>query len=164
MEMGFFGTSATLFADISLLLQAVILAGFIVGYRYARRKLSDEHYKIMTAAFTLNLIFVASYMIRSLLKGGSTRFLGPDDIKDFVYLPTVIVHGLASLMAFALAGYTVYYGYTRTVQKKKRVFSDPSKRIKHRLIGILAISTWALSFATGLLVYVLLYVLFQTPP
>src|SRR3990172_1148870 len=118
MEMGFFGTSATLFADISLLLQAVILAGF----------------------------------------------LGPDDIKDFVYLPTVIVHGLASLMAFALAGYTVYYGYTRTVQKKKRVFSDPSKRIKHRLIGILAISTWALSFSTGLLLFVLFFFLFPKSP
>jgi putative membrane protein len=160
--MGFFGTSATFFSDISLILEAIILGSFIVGIRYARRHLSNQHYKIMTAGFVLNVIFVGSYMIRSLLSEDSVRFSGPEVVKTLVYLPTVIVHGIASLGAFALAGYTVYYGFTHTVQKKRRVFTDSGLRTRHRLLGILAVSTWTLSFATGVLVYLLLYVFYPT--
>ncbi len=159
--MGVFGTSASLFADISLLIEAAILASFIVGWRYAIRKQTNDHYRIMTGAFLLNVAFVGGYMIRSLLSEGSTGFSGPGFIKDFVYLPTVIVHGIASLAAFALAGLTVYYGYSRSVQKKRRVFSKPMQRTTHRLMGLLTISTWTLSFLTGVLVYILLYVLYQ---
>jgi putative membrane protein len=159
--MSLLGTGASLFADISLLLEAVILAAFIVGWRYAKRKRTNEHYKIMTTAFILNLLFVGSYMIRSLLKSGSTHFSGPENIKAFIYLPTVIVHGIASVLAFILAGYTVYYGYSHTTQKKKRVFTQPQNRSKHRILGILTISTWTLSFVTGTLVYLLLYVLYS---
>lgn len=159
--MGLFGTSASLFSDIGLVLETVILASFLIGARYARRHLSNQHYKIMTAGFVLNVVFVGSYMIRSLLKETSARFSGPETIKTLVYLPTVIVHGIASLMAFALAGYTVYYGYSHTVQKKRRVFTDPGFRTRHRLLGILTLSTWALSFVTGALVYLLLYVFYQ---
>ncbi|NIM45693.1 MAG: DUF420 domain-containing protein, partial [Nitrososphaeria archaeon] len=116
--MGIFGTSASNFADLSLVLEALILGSFIVGIRYARRHLSNHHYKIMTGGFFLNLIFVGAYMIRSLLGEGSSTFPGPADVRDFVYLPTVIVHGISSILAFILAGFTLYYGYTHTVQKK----------------------------------------------
>jgi uncharacterized membrane protein YozB (DUF420 family) len=158
--MGLFGTSAGLFADISLVLEAIILGSFLVGWRYARGKLTNEHYKIMTGAFTLNLVFVGGYMIRTLITEGSPSFLGPITIKDFVYLPTVIVHGISSLLAFALAGYTVYYGYSHTVQKKRRVYTKSKNRAIHRILGILTISTWTLAFVTGGVVYLLLYVLY----
>jgi uncharacterized membrane protein YozB (DUF420 family) len=74
--MGIFGTAASLFADISLLIEAAILASFIVGWRYAIRKQTNDHYRIMTGAFLLNVAFVGSYMIRSLLTEGSTGFSG----------------------------------------------------------------------------------------
>jgi putative membrane protein len=159
--MGLFGTSATLYSDLSLVLEAIILGGFFVGFSYARKKLSNEHYKVMTSAFVLNLIFVGSYMVRGLLKEGSPQFMGPEFIKDFVYLPTVIVHGIASLLAFLIAGFTVYYGYSHTVQKRRRVFPKSSNRSVHRILGILTISTWTLSFVTGVFVYILLYVLYH---
>ncbi len=158
--MGIFGTSASTFADVSLVLEAVILASFFIGWRYARRKLTNEHYKIMTSGFALNVAFVGSYMIRSLLSEGSVGFSGPEFVKDFIYLPTVIVHGIASLLAFALAGGTVYYGYTRSAQKKRRVFTASSSRTRHRILGLLTLGTWSLSFLTGLFVYILLYLLY----
>jgi uncharacterized membrane protein YozB (DUF420 family) len=99
-------------------------------------------------------------MIRTLITEGSPSFLGPITIKDFVYLPTVIVHGISSLLAFALAGYTVYYGYSHTVQKKRRVYTKSKNRAIHRILGILTISTWTLAFVTGGVVYLLLYVLY----
>lgn len=159
--MGFFGTGASFFADFSLIFQAVILGAFIVGWRRVLEKRIAEHQKIMTTAFVLNVVFVGSYMIKSLLSEGSTGFIGPDSVKDFIYLPTVIVHGIASLLAFTLAGLTVYYGYTRSVVKKRRIFPKPLQRTTHRIIGILTIGTWTLSFLTGISVYILLYVLYQ---
>ncbi|RMF89187.1 MAG: DUF420 domain-containing protein [Methanobacteriota archaeon] len=158
--MGMFGTSAGVFADVGLLLEAVILGSFLVGARYARRHLSNEHYRVMTAGFALNVVFVASYMIRSILRESSARFSGPENIRTFVYLPTVIVHGIASLAAFALAGYTLYYGYSHTVQKKRRVFTEKARRTRHRILGLATLSTWTLAFVTGVIVYLLLYVLY----
>jgi len=159
--MGVFGTGASFFADFSLVFQAVILGAFIVGWRRAMAKRIEEHQKIMTTAFVLNVLFVGIYMIKSLLSQGSAEFMGPEGVKDFLYMPTVIVHGIASLLAFVLAGLTLYYGYTRTVVKKRRVFPKPLMRTTHRIVGILAISTWTLSFLTGVFVYILLYVLYQ---
>jgi uncharacterized membrane protein YozB (DUF420 family) len=69
--MGLFGTSAGLFADISLVLEAIILGSFLIGWRYAKNNLTNEHYRIMTGAFALNLVFVGGYMIRSLITEGS---------------------------------------------------------------------------------------------
>jgi putative membrane protein len=155
--MGIFGTSASLFADLSLVLELLILGAFFVGYRYAMMKRSNEHYKIMTGAFSLNLVFVGTYMIKSLLSEGSTGFSGPETIKDLVYLPTVVVHGISSVLAFVLAGITLYYGYSHTVQKKHRVFPNKSDRFKHRILGLLTISTWAFAFITVFIFDLLLY-------
>ncbi len=158
--MGIFGTSSSVFADVSIVIEALILLSFAVGVGYARKHSVSRHYKIMTAAFILNLAFVAVYMVRSLIQEGSSDFMGPGSIRDFVYIPTAAVHGIASLAAFTLAGYTVYYGYTRTSQKKIRTFKAPELRSTHRTLGILTLSTWTLSFCTGIAVYVLLYVLY----
>lgn len=157
--MGLFGTSASLFADISLLLEAVILAGFFIGWSYGKKKRSKEHQSLMTGAFALNVAFVGAYMIRSLLGEGGAAFQGPDFVKDFIYLPTVIVHGIASLLAFLLAAITLFYGYTRSVMKKRRVFPSQSLQTRHKILGVLTISTWSLSFTTGIFVYALLYLL-----
>lgn len=158
--MGIFGTSSSVFADISIIIEALILLSFAVGVSYARKHAVDKHYKIMTVAFIANLVFVGVYMIRSLIQESSQKFSGSVFIKDFVYIPTAVVHGIASLAAFALAGYTVYYGYTRTSQKKIRTFKAPGIRSTHRTLGILTLSTWTLSFFTGIAVYLLLYVLY----
>jgi len=158
--MGFLGTGATSYADFSLVLEAVIFSSFLIGFRYARRRLTNQHYKTMTAAFAINVVFVASYMIKSLVSKGSATFTGPSSLRTYVYLPTVIVHGTSSLLAFALAGYTLYYGYSRSVEKKRRVFLNAGERGRHRMLGLLTISTWLLAFATGLAVYLLLYILF----
>ena len=156
--MGIFGTTAALFSDFSLLLEAVIFGAFLFGWSQAKKKLTLRHRRIMGSALILNILFVGAYMIRSLLKEGGAGFLGPESIRSFVYLPTVIVHGIASILAFILAGAAFYYGKTHTTQKKSPVFKSKEERNKHRIIGLFAISTWGLSFITGLFVYILLYV------
>ncbi len=157
--MGLFGTAAGTFSDLSLTLEVFILFIFFAGVLHSRRHLANKHYKLMTAGFTFNLLFVASYMAKSILEGG-TKFPGPEEVYTSVYLPVVIVHGFASIIAFALAGYTVYFGYTRTVQKRKRAFKGRESYLTHRKLGYATLAAWSTALATGVAVYLLLYVLY----
>lgn len=158
--MGIFGTAASTLSDLGLVLEVVILLIFMVGVLHSRRHLANRHYKIMTAGYTLNLLFVATYMGKNILEGG-TKFQGPDEVYRSIYLPVVIVHGVASVLAFLVAGYTVYYGYTHTVQKAKRTFVGRKYHSTHRKLGYTTLAIWSIAFATGIVVYLLLYVLYQ---
>jgi uncharacterized membrane protein YozB (DUF420 family) len=157
--MGILGTAAGTLSDIGLLLEVVILFIFFIGVLHSRRHLANRHYKIMTAGFTLNLLFVATYMAKNILEGG-TKFPGPIEIYRSLYLPVVIVHGIASVLAFLVAAYTVYYGYTHTIQKAERVFVKRNYRSTHRRLGYATLTIWSIAFVTGIVVYLLLYVLY----
>lgn len=157
--MGIYSTAASMFSDISLTLEAVIMAIFIVGILHSRRHLADRHYKLMTIGFSGNLLFVLSYMAKSILEGG-TKFPGPPEVYRSLYLPIVMVHGFASIVAFLLAGYTVYFGYTQTIQKRKRVFKERKSYLRHRKLGYGTLAAWSISFITGIAVYLFLYVLY----
>jgi len=159
--MGFLGTRASDFSDFSLLLEVLIVLVFIFGARYARRALSNTHHSIMLWGFLANAAFVGSYMIyTSLIKTGATKFLGPAAVKTFVYLPLVIIHGLGSIIAFVLAGYTVYYGIKHSIIKERRVFKSKEERARHKKLGIATIFSWSAALVSGIIVYLLLYVIY----
>lgn len=159
--MGIFGTKATLFSDLSLIIEIIIVSIFIYGATFARKKLSDRHHKLMLTGFSLNLLFVLSYMIYSgLFKSGAAKFAGSEEVRKFVYLPMVITHGTASTIAFILAGYAAYYGIKHSMIKKRRIFPSKDEREKHAKIGRATIYTWAIALITGVLVYILLYVVY----
>ncbi len=157
--MGLYGTTASTISDIALTLEVLIMAVFFAGAVQARRHDANRHYKIMTAGFLLNLAFVFSYMAKSILEGG-TKFKGPPEVYGSVYLPLVIVHGIAALSAFFLAGYTVYYGYTRSVKDKKRAYRRKEQYWTHRKLGYTTLAVWFTALATGILVYLFLYVIY----
>ena len=143
--MGLFGTKASLFSDISLILEFLVTAFFIAGLRYAG-KVRPRHCMLMATAFTLDVSFMVSYMIKSLIEG-RTEFVGPETIRIYVYLPTVIVHSIISLLVLFMAAYMVFSGFRGWKEK-------------HRRLGMLTFYTWLVSFASGIAVYLLLYVLF----
>jgi putative membrane protein len=143
--MGLFGTKASLFSDISLILEFLVTAFFIVGIRYAG-KVKRKHCMLMATAFTLDVSFMVSYMIKSLIEG-RTEFVGPETIKLYVYLPTVIIHSIISLLVLFMAAYMVFSGFRGWTER-------------HRKLGMLTFYTWLISFASGIAVYLLLYVLF----
>lgn len=159
--MGFLGTSASNFSDVSLLLEVLIVLVFIFGAKYARRALSNQHHSIMLWGFLANAAFVGSYMIySSLIKTGGAKFLGPQTVKSFVYLPLVIVHGFGSIIAFVLAGYTVYYGIKHSIIKERRVFGSKEERARHKKLGTATIYSWSAALVSGIAVYLLLYVIY----
>ncbi len=157
--MGIFGTSASTLSDLGLVLEIVILVVFIIGVLHSRRHLANRHYKIMTTGFSLNLVFVLIYMGKGIIEGG-TKFQGPEEVYSSIYLPIVIIHGIGSVLAFLIAGYTLYYGYKHTIQKKKRTFVSKEYHQTHRKLGYITITTWSIAFITGTIVYLFLYALY----
>ncbi len=155
--MGFLGTKASNFSDVSLLLEFLVTAAFLLGYYFAKEKKISAHYRTMVSAFALDVSFMVSYMIKSLVEG-RTEFTGPEFVKKFVYLPTVIFHSIISIVVLVLAAYMVYHGFKNTVKGNGRRMV--SERDKHKRIGKITIVTWILSFASGIAVYLLLYVLY----
>jgi putative membrane protein len=157
--MGFLGTSAGTFSDISLSLEIMVTLCFFTGIFYGRRHLSLVHYKLMTFGFALDVAFMVNYMIKRLVEG-ATEFEGPRHIYKLVYLPTVVFHSLISVVVLFMAGYLVYYGFRYSKIVGDRRLFDERRYHKHRRWGYATAATWLLSFFSGIAVYLLLYVFY----
>ncbi len=157
--MGFLGTYAGTFSDVSLMLEIFVTLAFFSGYFFARKRQISRHYRMMVFAFMLDVSFMVSYMVKSLIEG-HTKFGGPVAIKMYIYYPVVAFHSIISIVVLLLAGFMVYHGFTRT---EKSVDSRKMVRevARHHRMGKITLFIWILSFLSGILVYLLLYVLYR---
>ncbi len=153
--MGIFGTRASYFSDVSLILEFLVTTAFILGFYFARKRNIPAHYKTMVSALVLDSSFMVSYMVKSLIEG-RTEFKGPETIKLYVYLPTVIFHSIISIVVLVMAGYMVYHGFRNTVKSNGRRMVK--NRERHHRLGKLTIIVWLMSFASGIVIYYMLYV------
>ncbi len=153
--MGFFGTRASYFSDLSLILEFLVTSAFLLGYYFARKRSINAHYRTMVSALILDTSFMVSYMVKSLIEG-RTEFKGPEYIKAYIYLPTVIFHSIISIVVLAMALYMVYHGFRNTTKTNGRRMIRSKER--HHRLGKATIITWLLSFASGIAIYYMLYV------
>ncbi len=155
--MGIFGTKASAYSDLSLTLEFIVTALFFTGYYFARKRNFYLHPKFMGSAFTFDIAFLVSYMVKSLVEG-RTEFAGPETVYRLVYLPTVVFHSIISIVVLLLAGFMVYNGIRNFDREKLRMKQE--NVAKHRKFGKITLITWILSFISGIAVYLLLYVLY----
>jgi|Deesub1362A_J573_1020465.scaffolds.fasta_scaffold00845_1 uncharacterized membrane protein YozB (DUF420 family) len=155
--MGIYGTKASLYSDLSLTLEFLVTAMFLTGYYFARKRNFSLHPKFMGTAFVLDIAFLVSYMIKSLVEG-RTKFMGPLGVYKFVYLPTVVFHSIISIVVLLLAAFMVYNGIKNF--DKKTMTMRTENVLKHRKFGKITLTTWVLSFMSGIAVYLLLYILY----
>lgn len=132
-------------------LSAAALVTIAVGVRAIRRGHVDRHRTAMVATTLLFLVFLALYLYRIALEGPSP-FPGPESIYRFVYLPILAVHVVLAVVSIPLVYYVLLLGVTRPVS----AIRDSA----HARIGRVAASLWFVSFALGIVVYAMLYVLF----
>ena len=120
----------------------------IVGYVQIKKGNAHLHKRLMVGAFCVSVLFIVSYLIYH-YGAGSVRFKGQGWIRP-VYLAILISHTiLASVVPF-LAVITLY-----------RAFKGDFRR--HRRIAQWTFPIWAYVSATGVVVYLLLYVLYPSP-
>lgn len=134
-----FPTISTSFIVISAVLVAIGWWLIIKGKR-------EAHKKTMIAAAIAALLFFIVYVSRTLFVG-NTSWGGPDELKT-IYQVFLIFH-------IVLATVAAVFGLTTLTLGFKAKYS------KHRKWGRVTSIIWFITAITGVMVYVLLYVLYQ---
>jgi len=150
---GIFGTRASLYSDVSLVLEIVTTLFFTIGYFYERRR--GKHCIIMGAAVTTNIIFVISYMVSRLLR---EEVPSPPSQFATLYRSVVIPHGILSVLVLILAISQAFLAY-QWRKKKDDTVALGKRRPTHRKLGLTTLILWYISFLSGIVVYAILYVL-----
>ena len=134
-------------ATISLLAIGTIAS----GWRAIRRGNTARHRALMIASLALFVGFLTLYLYRVSLEGPAP-FPGPEAVYQFGYLPILAIHITLAIVCVPLLYYVLLLALTRPVAELPRT--------NHRRVGRIAASLWLVSFALGIVVYALLYVIY----
>jgi len=126
---------------------ALALVLLVVGWWFIRHGYIKLHRITMPLALGLIFMFLVMYVTKVYLSGVK-EFPGPETLYYFVYLPVLIIHLTLSIICVQPVVYVALIGLTH------RVEDIPVTR--HRQVGRIAVPTWILSLALGLVVYVML--------
>lgn len=129
-------------------LAIVVIAG---AWRDVRRGNVARHRTGMLAGVGLFVAFLVLYLYKVILEGPTT-FAGPAVVDTYVYLPALAVHILLAIVCIPLLYYVLLLAVTRPVAE------IPLTR--HPRVGRVAAALWLVSFALGIVVYLLLYVVY----
>jgi putative membrane protein len=139
MNIELLPTISTFFIVLSAITVAI---GWV---QIAKRKI-DAHKKTMMLAAVFAIIFFTIYMSRTVFVG-NTSFGGPDELKIY-YTIFLIFHVTLATSGAVLGLLTLYTGY----QDKLKI---------HRRLGPITSIVWFCTAITGVIVYLLLYVLYK---
>jgi len=127
-------------------MSAIIL---VVAHRAIVRLEIERHRRLMLAAFTISILFLASYLTYH-ANVGSVRFPGQGAVR-VVYFAILISHTILAASVPPLAGFTLYLGLKR-------------RDDRHRRIARWTYPIWLYVSITGVVVYVMLYHLYPPAP
>jgi len=129
---------------VNATLNSVALVLLSCGYGMIKRRRIRAHKRFMIAAFTVSVLFLVSYLTYRFF-GQEKRFGGEGWIRP-VYFFILMTHvSLAATVPF-LGSYTLYLGLTNRVDR-------------HRRVARVTFPIWVYVSVTGVIVYVLLFVL-----
>ena len=136
---------------LNAVISAVAIATIVAGWRWIRRGAVERHRVAMLVSFVLFAAFLALYLYRVSIEGPS-EFPGPEAVYQFVYLPVLAIHVLLAIVCVPLLYYVLLLAATRPPAELPRT--------NHRRVGRVAASLWLISFALGIVVYALLYLVY----
>jgi putative membrane protein len=119
------------------------------GWYWIRNGEIEQHRAAMLTGVGLFAAFLTLYLYKVALQG-PTPFAGPAVVRQFVYLPLLVVHISLAIVCVPLLYYVLLLAVPRPIRE------IPLTR--HPMIGRVAASLWLVSFALGIVVYLLLYV------
>ena len=138
--------SSLLLSSIStffIVLSAVLVA---IGWALVKNKKIEAHKKTMFAAAISALTFFIIYVSRTLFIG-NTAFGGPDEYKIY-YTVFLVFHIILATTGAVFGIVTILAGYKNNL-------------IRHRKIGPITSIIWFFTAITGVMVYLLLYIIYQ---
>lgn len=136
---------------VNAAISVAAIAVISVGWYSIRNRRIDRHRAAMIAGAALFAAFLLLYLYKVTLDG-PTEFPGPAAVYRFVYLPVLAVHVLLAVVCIPLLYYVLLIGLTHPVGEIPRT--------PHPRVGRVAAALWLVSFALGLVVYLLLYAVY----
>ncbi|WP_252503710.1 DUF420 domain-containing protein [Sporosarcina sp. Marseille-Q4943] len=140
MNVPFLPTLSTFFIVLSAILVAI-------GWKLIRERKIEAHKKTMVAAAVAAVLFFIIYASRTIFVG-NTAFGGPQNLKIY-YTVFLIFHIMLSTTGAVLGIMTINWGVK-------------NKLNRHRKIGPVTSIIWFFTAITGVAVYLLLYVFYES--
>ena len=114
-QPGFFGTHATLGADLSQLMAALFTGLFIIGWFQAKRHRGHGHHWLMLGGMVAMVgFFTAYYLFRQLgvlAFEGKEGFGGSQALYDYVFIPVLTIHIILVIIGLVMAVYMIVLGF-----------------------------------------------------
>ncbi|MFC4712559.1 DUF420 domain-containing protein [Planococcus dechangensis] len=139
MNLPLLPTISTFFIVLSAILVAI-------GWNLIRKRRIEAHKKVMLGAGAAALTFFIIYVSRTVFVG-NTAFGGPDEYKIY-YTVFLIFHITLATIGAVMGLLTIFWGLKNRLDK-------------HRKIGPFTSVVWFFTAITGVMVYLLLYVIYE---
>lgn len=135
-------------ATANAALNALATVLLIAGWSFIRRGNVRAHRAAMAAAFVTSCVFLVSYLTRYAIEG-THRFAGPDTVRP-VYLAILGTHVPLAAAVPVLALRMFFLAWKGRFEA-------------HRRLGLITLPIWLYVSVTGVVIYLMLYVLFPGP-
>lgn len=139
-------STVNLLADAIAIVNSVTVACLLAGYYYIRQGDVRRHRAFMIAAFSLILVFLVMYLLKT-GGGGRKEFVGPETAALF-YFAMLAIHIILSALSVPLVLYNVVIGLSHTTEEIRQT--------AHARVGRVSVVVWSISLTLGVLAYVLL--------
>ena len=138
--------TVNLLADAIAVVNTLTVGCLLAGWYFIRQGDVRRHRALMLAAFSLILVFLVMYLLKT-GGGGRKEFVGPDTAA-LLYFAMLAIHIVLSVVSVPLVLYNVVVGLTHTTEEVKRT--------AHARVGRVAVAVWSVSLTLGVFAYVLL--------
>ena len=125
-------------------LNALATVLLIYGYTLIRKGKREQHKKVMLSAFAVSIVFLICYLVYH-AEVGSVPYKGVGVMRT-LYFMILVPHVILAATVPVLAGITLW-----------RAFQE--RFDKHRKIARITFPIWLFVSITGVIVYLMLYVL-----
>ncbi len=141
-QPGFFGTHATMGADLSQLMATLFTGLFIVGWIQAKQHRGHPHHWLMLGGMiTMVGFFTAYYLFRQLgvlAFEGKEGFGGSQALYDYVFIPVLTVHIILVIIGLVMAVYMIVLGFrSQQFIGSTRVLSASLLQTSWKKVGVI---------------------------
>jgi len=136
-------STVDLLAHAIAVVNAATVVCIAAGVYWIRHDEVERHRKAMLTAFTLILVFLVMYLLKT-GGGGRKEILAGAPLRG-LYLGSLGIHILLSVIAVPFVLYAITLGLTHTPSELRET--------AHATVGRIAASVWLVSLVLGLLAY-----------
>ncbi|MGH7233466.1 MAG: DUF420 domain-containing protein [Nitrospiraceae bacterium] len=125
-QPGFFGTHATIGADLSQIMATLFTGLFILGWYQAWQRRGSAHHWLMLGGMVAMVAFFTSYylfrQLGVLAFEGKEGFGGSQALYDNVFIPLLTFHIILVVIGLVMAVYMIVLGFrTQMIQAGRRM-------------------------------------------